>query len=112
MGADIILSPCAWAVPSDHDNSATPYGGLWVDSYSPVAREFRVWIAAASNVGPITSGPWRGRKCIGCSMVFSPDGKQILSGRHGEDADEILFAEIAGGLRPARGCGWEDFNPA
>jgi len=25
MGADIIISPCAWAVPADHDNLKTPY---------------------------------------------------------------------------------------
>ncbi|MEO6786588.1 MAG: carbon-nitrogen hydrolase family protein [Chthoniobacteraceae bacterium] len=25
LGADIVLSPCAWAVPSDHDQSRTPY---------------------------------------------------------------------------------------
>ena len=28
MGADIILSPCAWAVPADHDNVQDPYGDL------------------------------------------------------------------------------------
>jgi predicted amidohydrolase len=26
MGADIILSPCAWAVPPHHDNRKDPYG--------------------------------------------------------------------------------------
>jgi len=24
MGADIILSPCAWAVPAEHDNAREP----------------------------------------------------------------------------------------
>src|SRR6185436_2509819 len=45
MGADIILSPCAWAVPADHDNVREPYGQLWMDNYGPVARDFRIWIA-------------------------------------------------------------------
>jgi predicted amidohydrolase len=26
MGADVILSPCAWAVPPDHDQAREPYG--------------------------------------------------------------------------------------
>jgi predicted amidohydrolase len=57
MGADVILSPCAWAVPADHDNDRDPYGQLWRDSYGPVARDFRLWIAGVSNVGEIEAGP-------------------------------------------------------
>ena len=67
MGAEIILSPCAWAVPAEHDNAKEPYGQLWRDNYAPVAHDFGMWIAGVSNVGPITNGPWAGRKCIGCS---------------------------------------------
>ena len=37
MGAQIILSPCAWAVDADHDNVKKPYGYLWRDSYSELA---------------------------------------------------------------------------
>ena len=55
MGAQLILSPCAWAVPPDHDNSRTPYGGLWTGCYAPVAREFGLGIAGCSSVGSITS---------------------------------------------------------
>ncbi len=94
MGADIILSPCAWAVPSGHDNSNEPYGQLWRDNYGPVARDFRMWIAGVSNVGPITSGLWAGRKCIGCSMLVGPDGEVALQGPYGESAETILYAEI------------------
>jgi predicted amidohydrolase len=94
MGADIILSPCAWAVLSDHDNAKEPYGQLWRDNYCPVAHDFRMWIAGVSNVGPITSGPWAGRKCIGCSMLVGPDGEVALQGSYGESAETILYAEI------------------
>lgn len=110
MGADVILSPCAWAVPKDHDNAATPYGALWRNSYAPVAREFAVWIAAASNVGPLMAGPWAGRKCIGCSMVVAPDGCEVLHGPYGEDAETILYTEISPRPRPARGCGWDELK--
>ena len=94
MGADLILSPCAWAVPADHDNRKEPYGQLWRDNYGPVARDFRLWIAGASNVGWITAGPWQGRKCIGCSLVVDPSGKPVLEGPYGPDAETILNVDI------------------
>ncbi len=94
MGAQAILSPCAWAVPADHDNQREPYGRLWRDCYGPVARDFRLWIAGCSNVGPIPAGPWQGRKCIGCSLVVGPDGNAALTGPYGETAESILHAEI------------------
>ena len=107
MGADIILSPCAWAVPADHDNEKEPYGRLWLDNYCPVARDFKLWIAGVSNVGWLTDGPWKGRKCIGCSLVIDPDGEQLLMGPYGPDAETILYADIELRPRPARGDGWE-----
>ena len=94
MGAKVILSPCAWAVPPDHDNVRTPYGGLWMDNYGPVAREFKLWIAGCSNVGPVESGPWAGRKCIGCSLIVGPSGEKHLMGSYGVEADEIICSEI------------------
>jgi predicted amidohydrolase len=107
MGADIILSPCAWAVPADHDNTKEPYGQLWLDNYCPVARDFRMWIAGVSNVGRLDDGPWNGRRCIGCSLVVGPDGREVLRGPYGADADAILYTDICLEARPARGDGWE-----
>jgi predicted amidohydrolase len=107
MGADVILSPCAWAVPADHDQVREPYGQLWRDHYGPVARDYRLWIAGCSNVGPLDAGPWAGRKCIGCSLVVGPDGRQVLLGPYGEDADVILHVQVTPEPRPARGDGWE-----
>lgn len=94
MGAQIILSPCAWAVPPDHDNVKEPYGQLWLGSYGPVAQQFGLWIAAASNVGPITEGEWSGHTCIGCSLVMRPDGQPVLRGPYGAEAAELLFVDI------------------
>jgi predicted amidohydrolase len=106
MGADLILSPSAWAVPTDHDQGAQPYGSLWLDNYRPVARGYRVWIAGVSNVGRLNAGPWIGRKCIGCSLVVGPAGNQVLMGPYGEDADTILQLEVEPEPRPTRGAGW------
>jgi predicted amidohydrolase len=107
MGADIILSPCAWAVPADHDNTKEPYGRIWMDNYQPVAKDFQLWIAGVSNVGWITGGPWNGRRCIGCSLVINPSGEPIVRGPYGVDAEAILYVDVESKPRPAQGCGWQ-----
>jgi len=99
MGAELILSPCAWAVPPDHNQTLAPYGDLWRRCYGVVARDHGVWIAGASNVGPIASGPWRGHACIGCSLVVGPDGEPRLEGPYGVDADALLMLDIEVGCR-------------
>jgi predicted amidohydrolase len=109
MGVDVILSPCAWAVDADHDNAPTPYGQLWLDNYQPVARDFRLWVAGVSNVGWINDGPWKGRKCIGCSLLIDPAGTPVVRAPYGVDAETILYAEIKPQPRPAQGTSWENF---
>jgi predicted amidohydrolase len=108
MGADVILSPCAWAVPADHDNVREPYGQLWLDNYVPVARDYRMWIAGVSNVGPISSGPWAGRTCIGSSLVIDGAGNKVLQGPYGKEAEAVLMVDVHPVARPARGTGWEN----
>ncbi|WP_254506703.1 carbon-nitrogen hydrolase family protein [Anatilimnocola floriformis] len=111
MGADVILSPCAWAVPADYDPVAKPYGQLWRDNYGPVCRDFKIWIAGCSNVGPLMAGPWAGRKCIGSSLVVGPNGEQVLQGPFGETAEEILYVDVTPVPRPAQGDGWSGHVP-
>lgn len=106
MGADIILSPSAWAVAKEHDNRKEPYGETWRQAYIPVARDFSLWIAGVSNVGWVTGGPWEGRKCIGCSLVIDPSGTEVLQGPYGADAEALLYVDVEPQARPARGCGW------
>jgi predicted amidohydrolase len=95
MGAQLILSPCAWAVPPHYDNGRTPYGQLWRESYGPPAREFGMTIAGCSNIGSVTAGEWSGWRCIGCSLVTGPDGETLAAGRYGEA--ELLIVELPGG---------------
>jgi predicted amidohydrolase len=109
MGADVILSPSAWAVPSDHDNYEEPYGQMWKDAYKPVAKDFRVWIASCSNVGWMTGGPWKGWKTIGCSMVIGPGGVEVLNAPYGEDADIIQYVDIKPEARPGQGTTWHNY---
>jgi predicted amidohydrolase len=94
MQARVILSPCAWAVPADHDNQREPYGQLWLDNYCPVAKEFGMWIVGVSNVGPIEDGPWKGRKCIGCSLAIDGRGQIAARGPYGQEAQTILCIDV------------------
>jgi predicted amidohydrolase len=109
MGTDVILSPSAWAVADDHDNLKEPYGDTWRNAYIPVAKEFAVAIFGVSNVGAITDGPWKGRKCIGCSLAISSSGEEILQGPYGIDAECILYVDVTPVQRPARGNNWDSF---
>ena len=93
MGAQIILSPCAWAVDADHDNSRDPYGRLWLDAYSELARLYDVTVIGVSNVGWLTAGPWKGRKCIGCSLAVGPTGA-LARGPYGEAAEAMTVVEV------------------
>jgi len=111
MGAEIILSPSAWAVPANHDNEREPYGAIWLENYVPVARDFRMWIAGVSNVGWLTAGPWEGRKCIGCTLVVNASGEPVLRGPYGVDAETILYVDVQLGDRPAQGTGWGKLWP-
>ncbi len=106
MGADVILSPSAWAVPPGHDNATEPYGGMWRECYGSVARDFHVWIAGCSNVGPIEGGPWNGHACIGCSLVVDPRGQSVLTGPYGPRASRLLTIDVTPETRPARGTAW------
>lgn len=100
MGAEVIVSPCAWAVPPEHDQEIDPYGTRWRGCYGAVARDYGVWVAGASNVGPITHGPWAGHRCIGCSLVVGPDGAPVVEGPYGDDAETTLYVTVVPARRP------------
>lgn len=94
MGAQMILSPSAWAVDADHDNQAEPYGELWRTSYRELARLYDLTVIGVSNVGWLEDGPWKGRKTIGCSLAMGPGGQILAQGPYGEDADTVIVVEI------------------
>jgi predicted amidohydrolase len=104
MGCQLLLSPCAWAVDGDHDNSREPYGDLWRRAYGELARLYGVAVVGVSNVGLLTAGPWAGRKCIGCSLVVGPEGEAVLQGPYEEEA--VLTAVLELRAPRARGTGF------
>ena len=95
MGAQIILSPSAWAVDADHDNEKTPYGGGWKRSYELLAKMYDMTVISVSNVGWINGGVWKGRKCIGCSMAVGPPGSgMMVECPYGVDAQHLEFVDV------------------
>src|SRR5262245_15739038 len=106
MGAQVILSPSAWAVDAEHDNERQPYGKLWRDSYTELARLYDVTVIGVSNVGPMTGGPWTGRKCIGCSLAVGPSGEILAEGPYGETAEAVVCVEVRPRRPIARGTGF------
>lgn len=94
MGAQMILSPCAWAMPAAHDNEAEPYGQTWLTSFGELARLYDLTVVGVSNVGWIAGGPWDGRTCIGCSLAMGPGGEVLLHAPYGVDAEGLFVVEV------------------
>jgi len=91
MEPAIILSPSAWAVPSDYDPVKQPYGEIWRKAYLPTAEKFGTYIISVSNVGHMNDGPWKGWDCIGASLAIDSKGKEILQCKYGVNAELIAY---------------------
>ena len=110
LGADLILLPSSWAVEPAFDNTKTPYiNSGWQDAFNAVCREFNLSIAAVSNVGIVTDGPWKDWKCIGNSLFVSENPEKFTVLPYGEKADTILYQNVRLLERPARGNSWYNY---
>jgi predicted amidohydrolase len=94
MGAQLLLSPCAWAMPPEHDNSREPYGELWKTAYSTLTKLYDMTVVGVSNVGWLRGGPWQGYKCIGCSLAMGPGGVILAEAPYGETAESLMVVEV------------------
>lgn len=93
MGADIMLSPCAWAVTPERDPVKEPYGAEWHAPYSKLSAAFSMPIVGVSNVGEVEKGSWRGWKAIGNSMAYDSDGTNITVLPYGERSECVRVVE-------------------
>jgi predicted amidohydrolase len=109
MGAEILLSPSAWAVEAEHDNAKDPYGGLWKESFRTLARLYDITVVGVSNVGWIEGGAWDGHKCIGCSLAVGPGGTILAEGPYGESAETLIIVPIE--IIPRRSMSTPQIHP-
>ncbi len=101
MGAQVVLSPSAWAVPPDHDEAADPYGGLWLGAYRALATEYRMPVVGVSNVGPVVGGDWDGWRCVGHSLAVGLDGQVLAQGPYDAEALVVVDVPLRGDEVPA-----------
>jgi predicted amidohydrolase len=94
MGAQLLLSPSAWAVRAGHDNEKDPCDAIWLESYSELARLYDMTVVGVSNVGPITDGPWQGREAIGNSLAVGPGGKILGRGPYGVGGEALIVVPV------------------
>ena len=66
-----------------------------------LARLHEITVIGVSKVGWLTDGPWKGRKCIGCSLAVGPGGEVLAQGPYGEDAEALIVVPVE--LRERRG---------
>jgi predicted amidohydrolase len=95
MGVRTLLSPCAWAVDADHDNTKEPYGELWLRAYRELTTQHDMSVIGVSCVGWLAGGPWKGRKCIGNSMAVGPGGNILAVAPYGVDAECLTVVDVA-----------------
>jgi predicted amidohydrolase len=94
MGAQVLLSPSAWAVVPEHDEEAEPYGGDWLPPFIELAKLYDATVIGVSNVGLMSGGPWAGRPCIGKSLAVGPGGEILARGPYGVDAEALVVVEV------------------
>lgn len=94
MGADIILSPCSWAVPPDYNNIQKPYGDIWKESYTEIAKRHHIPVVGVSNTGLVKDGAWKGWWCIGASLVVSKEGTIQKQYPYTKEGNELYIIEI------------------
>jgi predicted amidohydrolase len=108
MGAQVLLSPSAWAVVPEHDETREPYGQDWIPSYTELARLYDATVVGVSNVGMMSAGPWSGRPCIGKSLAVGPGGEIIGRGPYGVDAEALVVVDITPRRADAAGAAIAD----
>ena len=92
MGADMILSPCAWAVPEE--DLEKPYGATWLKPYRLICQTYGIAMVGVSCVGDVGAGAWEGWYNIGNSIAMGPSGKPLAILPFGKDAECIQIIRI------------------
>ena len=89
MGARLILSPCAWACDP---GSEEPNSESIRDYFRKRTTESPLYLVGANSVGALTEGPWQGRILHGRSLVYGPEGRELLAGDL--NAEQVLYCDV------------------
>ncbi|TDX08297.1 carbon-nitrogen hydrolase family protein [Kribbella sp. VKM Ac-2566] len=91
MGANVILSPCAWAIDPGGEDTNTAWIG---ENYRAHTVDKDLYILAANSVGELpTPHPWAGRILHGDSLAYGPGGHRIAHAPRSRPA--ILTVDLA-----------------
>ena len=93
MGAQMILSPCAWAVKPDRNISIEPYGNEWHAPYGKLSSAYGIPVVGVSNVGDVSEGTWKGWHAIGHSIAYAAYGSCQVILPYGKDAETVHILE-------------------
>lgn len=94
MGAQLLLSPCAWAVTPDRDPEREPYGQEWHVPYQMLSKKYGMAVVGVSNVGRVANGAWRGHRAIGNSIAYTARGEVAAVLPYGECAAAYCVIEL------------------
>ncbi len=95
MGAQVILSPAAWVADPDWDDKdGNPARQMWLDGFDKMASGWGVPVLAVSNVGPITAGPWAGKRAIGASLAVGTGGEVLFEAPCGADQAGLFVVKV------------------
>lgn len=112
MGAHFIFAPSSWVVEATHDQQQNPYGAAWRNSHRQLSYLYGVTVVSVNHVGPLTAGPWKGRKAIGCSLAFGSSGEAIAQGQYGEAAQQLLTVRARAVWRNVKGAEYAPYLKA
>ncbi len=93
MGAQIILSPSSWTVDYSVNETNDPYNEKWIKPYTRLSQLYNIVVVGTTSVGYIISGPYEGKKSIGCSLAVGPKGI-IAQGAFNEFASDLIVTEF------------------
>jgi len=71
-----------------------PTGNCGKTAYSTLTKLYDLMVVGVSNVGWLRGGPWRGYKCIGCSLAMGPGGVILAEAPYGEAAESLMVVEV------------------
>ena len=85
----LAVNICAWACNA---GSEEPNSESIRDYFRKRTTESPLYLVGANSVGALTEGPWQGRILHGRSLVYGPEGRELLAGDL--NAEQVLYCDV------------------